>query len=133
MIKEHTSDANSNPTGNYKIGFSALPDKRIVDLRAGNSRALVFQHKSQVKSVQAAKDAEKEMHQAFDRFRIKDRPMAGTEWFYVDPNSFYNFEQTYIKIANKYKSESLAYLSEYAFFQYSLDEARKENEKALYE
>ena len=131
MIKEHMSDVHSHPTGNYKIGFSASPDKRIGDLRAGNSRSLDFQHKSQVKSEQAARDAEKEIHHELDKYRIKNRAMAGTEWFEVDSNHFHDFEQTYIKIANKYKSESLDHLDEFAFLQYSLEEARKENAKAL--
>ena len=133
MIKEHTSDVHSSPTGNYKIGFSASPDKRIGDLRAGNSRSLDFQHKSQVKSVQAAKDAEKEIHHELDKYRIKNRGMAGTEWFYVDTNHFHDFEQTYIKIANKYKSEWLNQLDEASFFRYSQEEARKGNEKAIEE
>ena len=102
MIKEYVSDENSNPTGNYKIGFSATLDKRIRALRAGNSRSLDFQHKSPVKSVQDAKKAEQEIHEALKEYRIKKRAKAGTEWFYVDANHFHDFEQKYIQIAEKY-------------------------------
>lgn len=131
MITEHMDNVSSHPTGNYKIGFSATPDKRIVDLRGGNSRSLDFKHKSAVKSQQAAKDAEKEMHQALDKYRIKNRSLAGTEWFAVDDNHFQDFEDTYTQIANKYKAEGLSHLDETSFKLYSMEEARKENQKAL--
>lgn len=128
MIEEHVSDVK---TRNYKIGLSATPAKRIVDLRAGNSRSLEFKHTSHVKSVQAAKDAEQEIHQKLDRYRIKDRAMAGTEWFYVEDNHFNNFEKTYLVIANKYKSERLNHFDEAGFYKYSLQEATRENANAL--
>ena len=128
MIKEHETDVHSNPTGNYKIGFSASPYTRIRDLRGGNPRSLVFQHTTAVKSPEDSKKAEKEMHTALDKYRIKNRAEAGTEWFFVDGNHFHDFEETYIRIANKYKAESLNYLDEVSFKLYSLEEARKANE-----
>lgn len=133
MITEHLTDEHSGVTNNYKIGFSASPDKRIGDLRSGNCRSMDFKHKSEVKSEQAAKDAEKEIHAELDKYRIKNRKLAGTEWFYVDGNHFKGFEDTYIKIANKYKADSLSHLDEVTFRAFSMDEADKENKKAIEE
>ena len=127
MIREHTSDAYSNPTGNYKIGFAGSPDKRISDLRAGNSRSLVFVHNSAVKDMRAA---EKAMHTALAAYRIPRRQQAGTEWFDASSN-FQQFNQTYIKIAHQYKAESLRDLDEARFILHSQREAKNANERAL--
>ena len=86
-----------------------------------------------MKSDQAAKDAEKEMHDALDKYRIKNRALAGTEWFDVDENHFKDFEDTYIRIANKYKVESLNHLDEANFRLFSIEEAERENQRALEE
>ena len=131
MIQEYTTDIHSGPSGNYKLGFSATPDKRVSDLRGGNCRSLDFKHKSQVKSEKAARDAEAEMHSTLDKYRIKNRKLAGTEWFAVDQDHFAAFEHTYLDIANKYKSENLSHLDEVMFKKHSMEEAAKENERAM--
>ena len=127
MIREHTSHANSDETGNYKIGFAGSPDKRISDLRAGNSRSLVFVHKSEVQDMRAA---EKAMHTALASYRIPRRQQAGTEWFDASSN-FQQFNQTYIKIAEQYKAKSLSHLVGAGFIDHSQREAKNANERAL--
>ena len=122
------------PNGNYKIGFTASPVKASATLvREIQGHSTSNTNHTEVKSAQAAKDAKKEIHHEFDKFRIKNRRMAETEWFCVDANHLHDFDQTYIKIANMYKSEGLNHLDEASFFRYSEEEARIENEKALEE
>ena len=74
-------------TGFYKIGRTGDLQERIENLQTGNARALSFCGKAEVYDMAAAESA---AHAAVSQYRAKDG--GGTEWFYVPPDNFQDFE-----------------------------------------
>lgn len=61
-----------------KIGHSAKPAKRLIDLNVASPVTLVLEHTWELDGIAAAKRFEKKLHEAFAPYR------ANGEWFRLD-------------------------------------------------
>jgi len=75
----HAGEANGNPRGPIKVGFSKYPDKRLLALQTGNPRRLEIVFMFRTPSRDLALYSERVFHEVC----AKDR-LAG-EWFDQSP------------------------------------------------
>ena len=80
-----------NRTGNFKVGTSVDPDKRLGDLQTGNVHQLKFWGQPQY--VPHRLDAEKAAHAALSGYAVNRG--GGTEWFNATPSQERAFYNTY--------------------------------------